>query len=223
VEITEKGSTADTLAVKKTFALKPDTKKNGVPRLGAPATVYYRKHDKVATEVDIVDAIEGLLQPANEPDPPGPRACPSLPAQALKVHLGSSLGWTNSDDVTVLRIKDTEVLGLRRTSNGMAVRAKVFSEDGKVVAQIIDNRFYVNPNNSFRIDRPDSHTLVVYDRHQRQVLNVRYLNPYSVSVLGIFQVPGAIPVVITQNAMFIGRSVLEQGCAGNSHILWSVD
>jgi hypothetical protein len=221
VEIAERVSTHDTAPAKKTFALKPDTKKNGVLLPGAPATVYYRKRDNVATEVDVVDAIKGLLVPGDEPDPPRPPIC-SVPSPTdLKAYLGSSLGWTRSDEVTVLEIKSTEVLGLLRTSNGMAIRAEVFSEDGAFVAQIIDNRFYINPANFFRMERPDTHTLIVYDKQQREMLNIRYLNPYSVRVLGIFQVPGSSPVIVTQDELRIGGAIFRRGCASNSRVLWA--
>ena len=206
--LSQKESNGET--IKKTFGLKPNTRKNAVLKEGAPATVYYHKDSSVAVQVDLVKALKGLLLPGDEPDPPV--ACPNVPSNALKVFLGDSLASTTADELTVLKIKGIDVLSLRRTSNGVAILAKVFSEDGKVVAQIVDNRLYVNPGNFLRIDNPDSHSLAVYDLHQRQVLAIRYLNPQSVRVVGIFQLPERAPVVISENEFLVGTNRLLHVC-----------
>ena len=208
--------------VQKTFRLKPDTKKNAELKKGASATVYYHKDGGVVERVDLVEALHSSLLPGNDPDPLPPRVCASVPSNALKIFLGDSLVYTSGDEVTVLQIKGEDVLSLRRTTSGLAIVAKVFSEDGKIVGEIIDNRLYVNPKNFFRIDRPDSHSLVVYDLHQRQVLGVNYINPHSMRVIGIFQLPGRAPVIATENEFLIGRSHFSQSCFGNSRILIAV-
>jgi hypothetical protein len=205
--ISENETASDTVTAKKTFVLKPDTKKNGVLREGAPATVYYRKEGNVATQVDLVEALKGLLVPEDEPDPPLPSSCSMVypvPPDALRVYLGGNAGYTMADQVVVLTVKGTDLLDLRRTSNGLAINAKTFSEDGKIIAEIIDNRFYINPNNFFRIDRPDSHSIIVYDIRDRKVLDIRYINSHSVKVLGIFQVPGAPPLIIDEAQLSLG-------------------
>jgi hypothetical protein len=207
VVVTENETTSDSVAAKKTFALKPDTKKNGVLREGAPATVYYRKEGNVATQVDLVEALKGLLLPGDEPDPPLPTSCyrvHPVPPSALRVYLGGDAGYRTGDQVTVLTVKGMDLLSLRRTSNGLAINAKTFSEDGKIIAEIIDNRFYVNPNNFFRMEKPDSHSLIVYDIRGTKVLDIGYINSHSVKVLGVFQVPGAPPLIIGESELSFG-------------------
>jgi hypothetical protein len=200
---------------KKTFGLKPNTRKNAPLKVGTPATVYYRKNSSEAVRVDLVEALKNLLLPGNEPDPPLPPSCPNIPPNALKAFLGDSLVYTTTAEAGIVKIKGIDLLDLRRTSSGIAILAKVFSEDGKVVAQIVDNRLYVNPGNFLRIDNPDSHSFAVYDLHQREVLAVRYMNLQSVRVLGIFQLPESPPVVISQNEILWGAmsfsDVCEQG------------
>lgn len=169
----------------------------------------------LAGQIDLLEGLK-LLLPAAEADPPLPRLCGVVPQDALRVYLGGSAAWTSGDDLRVIEIKGTDVLRLRRTFSGVAILAKVFSEDGRIVAQIVDNRFYVNPDNFFRMDMPDSHSLVVYDSHQRKVLDVRYLNPHSVKVLGIFQARGALPVVVDENQILIGGLEMTGICASNS-------
>lgn len=194
--------------------MKPNTKKNGVLKPGLPATIYYHKEGSVAAQVDLVEALKGLLVPGNEPDPPLPSGCPGVPPNDLKVFLGDSLAYTSKDELTLLRIKGIDALGLRRTPNGVATFAKVFSEDGKMVVQIVDNHFYFNPGNSFRVDTPDSHTLAVYDSLQMQILYIRYMNPYSIRVKGIFPTPRGTPVVITDNELQLGNSLFSGSCFG---------
>lgn len=207
--LSQKKSNGET--VKKTFGLKPNTRKNAALKEGAPATVYYHQNSNTAVQVDLVEALKGLMLPGNEPDPPGP-CSPVAPPNAIKAFLGDSLAYKSADQMTVLTIKGIDVLELRRTSNGVAILAKVFSEDGRVVAQVVDNRLYVNPGNFFRIIHPDSHSLTVYDLHERKVLAIRYINPQSVRVTGIFQLPERPPVVITDNEILLGTIRLSGVC-----------
>jgi len=107
VVITENGTTGDTPTTKKTFILKPDTKKNGILREGAPATVYYRKEGNVAAQVDLIESIQGLLIPGEEPDPPMPNSCymfHTVPPDALRIYLGGNAGFTTGDQVAVLTV-----------------------------------------------------------------------------------------------------------------------
>jgi hypothetical protein len=215
VVISEKEPTNDSVVVKKTFALTPDTKKNAALKEGAQATVYYHKEGNVATKVDLAEELNGLLVPSDEPDPPLPSSCSRLrpvPLDALRVYLGGNAGFTTSDEITVLNVKGIDLLYLRKTSKGLAVRAKTFSEDGKVIAEIVDSRFYVNPNNSFRMEKPDNHSIVVYDLQDRKVMDIRYINSHSVRVLGIFQVPGAPALIVDENQLSFGGAHFVGSC-----------
>ena len=51
-----------------------------------------------------------------------------------------------------------------------------------MIAEIVDNRFYINPNNFFRIEKPDSHSLLVYDLNNKKVIDIRYINSHTVRV-----------------------------------------
>lgn len=163
----------------------------------------------------MTEALEGLLSPGSEPDPPLPESCYRLhqvPPEALRVYLGGNAGYTTADEVTVLSVKGKDLLDVRRTTKGLAVNAKTFSEDGKIIAEIIDNRFYINQGNVFRMERPDTHSIAIYDVKDRKVLDVRYLNSHSVRVLGIFQVPGALPFVIGDSELIMGGFHSTGGC-----------
>jgi len=217
VEISERSTTNDSVSVKKTFALTPNTKKNAALKEGAQATVYYHKEGDVATKVDLVEQLSGLLVPSNDPDPPLPDSCSrggGVPPDSLRVYMGGNAGFSVSDEITVLNVRGVDLIDLRRTPKGLAISAKTFSEDGKVIAEIVDNRFYVNQNNFFRLDRPDNHSLVVYDVRDRKVMDITYINSRSVRVLGVFQVPGAPPLVVSDNELAFGGFHSVGSCFG---------
>jgi len=167
--------------------------------------------------------MQGLLRPGSGADPPMPSGWPDVPQAALRVYLGRSAGYTLGDDVTVLKIRNTPILRLRRTVNGMAITANIFGEDGKTIAQIIDNRFYVNPANFFRIERPDEHSLRVYDINRVKVLDIEFINPHSVRVLGVFNYPKLRPVIITEDEVRIGGNRFLGTCFSSLKVLIQVE
>lgn len=217
VELSERLSTSESVAVKKTFALTPGTKRNAALKEGAQATVYYHRDGNVATKVDLVERLSGLLIPSNKPDPPLPNSCgpDPVPVDALRVYAGSNVGISTSREITVLSVKGVDLIDLRRTPNGIAISARTFGEDGKIVAQIVDNQFYVNPSNFFRLDRPNNHSLSVYDVRGTKVVDITYINPHSVVILGVFRVPDAPPVVVNENEIVLGGFRFTEGCFVN--------
>ena len=98
------------------------------------------------------------------------------------------------------------------------IASRVYSADGRIVAHVIDNEFHVNPNNYFRMERRDRHTLLVYDQRARLVLSVRYLNPLAIKLLGVFNYPGRLPVIIGEHQTLIAGNRFSRYCFGNSRI-----
>jgi hypothetical protein len=161
-----------------------------------------------------------LLIPANDPNPASleallksrdpQRAEAIRSAAALKAFLGSCFGYTLQDSLVVVQIAGKDLLAVRRTPAGLSVDLRVFGEDGKIIAQVANNEFFLNPNNSFRIGRPDSHTLVVYDNSAEKVLDIRYLNPASIRVTGVFRMGGRPPLTITEESVTFGNQLSFQ-------------
>jgi hypothetical protein len=106
--------------------------------------------------------MQGWLVPADEPTPPNP--CWSMPKDAMLILLGNSAAWGTFFPQTIVKIRNERVLTMNEVDGRIALSGKFFSSDGKIVAELRDNRFYVNPNNYFRVDRPDSHSLIVFDQ-----------------------------------------------------------
>ena len=161
--------------------------------------------------------VSNLLLPANDPDPPNIVAAkekvPNMRGDAvMKVILGSNIGYTSKDMWVVLRLSGNDLLTMHRDKNGILINAKIFADDGKILAQIKDNEFFINEKNSFRIERPDTHTLIVYDLQAEQALNIQYLNPTLIRVFGIFRYSDSLLVatdgsVILSNSHFGGMEI----------------
>jgi hypothetical protein len=77
-------------------------------------------------------------------------------------------------------------LSLKVTKQGLVVSAMVYSLDGKIVAEIIDNNWVINPNNYFRKNF-DSHALEVIDQYNIPMLQIDYLAPDEVRIGGLFR------------------------------------
>lgn len=188
----------------------------------AGAALFIFVNEKVLIEPET----RGILFPARRPDPPGPSSCnPSdIPKQALKIFLGrSGLAYTTGDSFTFLEVAGKVLLAARRQGKELLVSARIYSRDDRIVAQIEDNRFVINPNNYFRRERPDKHSLVVFDQQDREVLNIEYLNPTTVMITGLFYYPRRKPVRIGMDQLDIMGNLFSDYCFGNTQTVIKID
>ena len=164
-----------------------------------------------ATNVVTSEAqLQDLLMPANEPDPP--HTCTGVPANASKVFMGGCLSYgPPQEDFTVLTIDGQDILVLERESGGCFLSMVLYRQDGRDVARVVRNRFEINPNNYFRLDRPDRHELNIYDKEDRHVLHVRYVNETAFMIQGIFYGPKT-KVEVTPDGVAVGTIQFSGGC-----------
>lgn len=152
-------------------------------------------------EIHEQQELSGLLLPASEPTPDnvcshGPFP---IPGDALLILLGNSASFNSQFPHTIIRIKGEDVLTLSKKGGEIGVNVKIFGKDGRIIAEIKDNEFSINPNNYFRKGRPDKSTLVIYDQEDKRVLDVRFVNPSTVRFLGVLNYPNlARPLIISQ-------------------------
>jgi hypothetical protein len=158
----------------------------------------------------------GLLLPGTAATPANP--CEPIPADAMTILLGRSASYTSQFPHTVLRIRGQDVLTMDRQGGRIAISARVFSRDGRIVADIAQNEFHINPNNYFRKERPRPQTLRVFDQENRKVLDVDFLNPRAIRFSGIFDHPRGA-VVISDTAGLFRNSL----CFGNNQTDVNVD
>jgi hypothetical protein len=155
----------------------------------------------------------GWLTPGNEPIPRD-NACASYSApESIAVLLGDSGIVNRMPFLVALSGCGHALLWIDRGSKGLRVQARIF--DGKIVAEIKDNEFILNPNNIFKRERPDAHTLIIYDQLDQKRLSVRFLNPQVVQVTGIFSYPGCNrQAVITENSITTSGWSISASCVG---------
>lgn len=209
-------------AVKRSFSVSSKTKKAGTPRPGQAVSVYFHRHENLATRIDVVSALNNLLTPAGMTSPPMPPSCRAVPPDAVRVYLGSNAAWSTMDHFTVFRVGSTDLLEVQRTERGLAIYAKVFDEDGRLGAQIVDNRFYLNRRRAFALQVPDRHSLRVVDRRGRLVFGITFLNSHSVAVSGRFDVRGHAPISVGPLLMRVGRMEISNACFGNAATIFRV-
>jgi hypothetical protein len=130
----------------------------------------------------------------------------------LKVLFGSNVGYTKYASLPVVRVAGQNLLAIHRTLAGISIDLKIFADDGKIIVQIEDNKFYINPNNSFRVTNPDPHSLVVFDDMAEKVLDIKFLNPTTIRVSGIFRYRGHEPVRIIEDSAMVERGQVRIGC-----------
>lgn len=156
----------------------------------------------------------GFLVPASDPDPPLPQGCPKLP-DTWAIFYGNSVAFLKKQEVSIVVMSGQKLLSAVRNPEGLTISAKVFSPDGRIIAEIDSNEFTINQNNYFKRKRPDKSTLIVYDQMNTPVLSVRYLNRTSIRVTGIFRYGNRPPVIVTDSIMSMGSIVMSELCSGD--------
>lgn len=124
---------------------------------------------------------EGVLKPKKT----NVRKPPDNERGAYLYYTGLQLFEVRGENVTYQPFGPNVAFSLRRTSEGLLISMMIQSFDGKSVAEIRDNRWF-NPNNRYRKNFDDS-ALEIIDEYLVPVLQVEYLDPYTVKIGGVFR------------------------------------
>ncbi len=166
-------------------------------------------------------AVTDLLLPGKEPAPmlhipPGRPV--GVPEEAVTVTKGEMLLFvgdfavsTAEKSFVVLKLYGKDLLTITRVDNGISVSADIWDEDGKILATVENNKFRVNQNKTIPFIRPDPHTLIVEDERKVRVLSVRFLNPTTIKIGGIFRGGGKYPVTVGENEITFGPLLIQGG------------
>jgi hypothetical protein len=129
---------------------------------------------------------EGTLEPGNWDAPIHPNQQVNLPPTAIKVFLGPVLASSDKFPSPIIRVRGEPLFVVDRQKNShlRITLLKVFDTRNDIIARIDDTGFWVSPGS--RKSRPDKSTLIVFDNRDTEVLNVRYLNKTTLSILGSF-------------------------------------
>lgn len=180
-----------------TVAQSPPLAPSSVPPPGSQTSIAASNFLTPANESDSA-MVEGILA-VQKPEGNEELRANLVAPHTLKVFFGSCLGWTSKDRQNILTISGVDVLTIVRSPAGIAIDAKLFAENGEIVAEIEGNEFFINRDNCFRFKKPDPHTLIVIDKKAQTVLYIRHMNPSTVRLWGTFHGSDDRSVTIEEN------------------------
>lgn len=136
-----------------------------------------------------LSSLHGWLIPDNKPTPIA-LTC-KIPVNGIAVFFGNNAAaYVTEFPHTVIQLENKQLLIINKHDKRIIISGKFYSRDGKLVVEILpDNAYWVNPNDYFRIDRPDRHKLVVFDREGNQILNIEFINPQVIKIMGEYYLP----------------------------------
>jgi len=159
----------------------------------------------------------GVLIPASDPTPRN--ACEFAPSNALRVLLGPMGAFGTMFPQRVIVLNDDPVLSFDRDAQGnKSVTTDIYDQKGDIVVEIKDNHFRI-ASDAFEVIHPDLSSLAVVIKHNKErVLDIRYLNPHSIRVLGTFRHPNDPVLEVRENSIALNERILSWSdvCAGNS-------
>lgn len=130
----------------------------------------------------------GELVPSNDPSPPLPKDSPN---DTITLMLGDDLCILAAQSQNYIFSKKGEPFLSIGIENGvMWVSASISDSNNQNIVRIIKNEFQAIPEHAFNPRQPDKHSLVVRDAKGVEVLNVRFLNPKAMRIVGRFHIPG---------------------------------
>jgi len=159
----------------------------------------------------------GIITPDNKSTPNTP-ICQNIPSNAITLFFGNSVAYTSTFPHTVIEVGGQPLLVINKQNKNIIISAKFFSEDGKIVAELKENKFFINPNNYFRIEKPNDHILIVYDQQGNQSLNINFLNSSVIKLLGRFYLPNRPPIIINEDWQIYGGLQMSGNCFGENRV-----
>lgn len=139
-----------------------------------------------------------------------------IPNSGLRVYLGAFLAWSDEFPHTIVMMRDEEILTMDSRSNGSIVLSvlRMYDERGKIIVRFDGGEIWTAEG--IRVKRSDKSTIVVFNTSDKEVLNVKFLNPKSVYITGVFHYPGLRPIVIDATKLVIGGMTFVGGYAGKN-------
>ena len=149
---------------------------------------------------------------------------PDWPEDLPTVIVGGHIVTFRGPRAVLLRQQGEEIIVMERDRGGLLVSAKFFSPEGEIICELVRNRFHLNDDKVFRMEQT-LHHLSVWDKQDRQVLNVEYLNPLIIRLSGKFYLQHGRRINFTENGIrldgreFLGknRTKIFIGREGENH------
>lgn len=149
----------------------------------------YIRNDILKKEIKVKQSVYfGELVPDNKPSPPLPAG---VPKNTISLLLGDDLRVLAAQSENYIFSKNGEAFLSIGIKNGlMTVSLSIMDSNNKNVVRIVNNEFKAFPENTFNPKQPDRHSLTVRDSKGIEVLNIRFINPKAIRIVGRFHIPG---------------------------------
>ncbi len=153
------------------------------------AVALHIQNGRIQQEVQAATPVYfGTLTPADGRIPPLP---PGVPKGTVTLLLGDELRLLAAQSSNyVLSKAGRPFLTVSIQDNQLLISAIVMDSINQLVVRIINNEFQVNPQNASNPKQPDEHSLIIRDADGVEVLNVHFINPITMRIVGRFQIPG---------------------------------
>ena len=154
-----------------------------------------------------------VITPGTEPRP---KTSIPIPADKFLLILGDFVAWKSDLPMVALMQREEPLITLNKEPHGMSLSAKFFSADGKIIAEIDRNEIHPNPANFWRLkkDPKDAHRLTVFNDEAKVVIDVQYLNPRTIKILGRFFAREGTPIALNEDGIELGPMHLSKSSAG---------
>jgi hypothetical protein len=108
---------------------------------------------------------------------------------------------------------DHRILSFNTEDGLLTISAIISSRDGRIIAEIRDGEFDLNPNNYFTKYHPDFSKLSVIDSYNNEAIYIYYMNGNNIKLRGIFKYQGNEVRITDDGIMLNGRELLIIDCA----------
>ena len=127
---------------------------------------------------------------------------------------GNNITKFDSDvpKAALLTIDSTHIMSVEQKGDKLSFDVDLFDEDGNIAVKIIRNEFHLMPNSkmSYQERSDDRSEITVYDNKDHEMLYIKYANPKTVFIRGIFHSPEGKSVVIDDRAITLhGTSTIK--------------
>jgi hypothetical protein len=186
-----------------------------IPLFGFALLAYYVVGPNLPAETET----HGWLVPANLPLPT--TNC-TVSDHGLMFIAGSNVTTFDSpfSKAALLTLDSTHLISVERQGNKLSFDVDLFDEDGNIAVKIIRDEFHLMSNSKFayRERSDDLSEITVYDNKDQEILYIKYENPSTVILRGVFHSSDRALATITNDAILLHGhpSVrLAQNCARN--------
>jgi len=132
------------------------------------------------------------LVPDDRPDPEAPTVlCPNT----LNIVFGGSVFGGVDFPFAAVQFKGRPVILIERGENGLLFTFDVIDSEGKILARVVKNAVTISQR-ALMPQRTSLHSLLINDDTGREVLNIDYLNPHTLTIKGRFYIEKGYLVAI---------------------------